>query len=160
VIAAVEQDGVAAKDIVTVELSLSAVYDYSSSVARLTGYQFTNVVKVTVRDLKKIAAVVDDSVAGGATTIQGIVFRLADPKSVEAQARTLAMTDARTKADALTASAGVAVKGVASITETTTTPVVYYGATDAKLAASAASTPIQGGTTDVSVSVTVSYLIG
>ena len=68
----------------------------------------------------------DDAVAAGATTIQGISFRLDDPKNVEAQARQLAMTDARAKADALAAAAGVSVKGVASITETTSTTPIYY----------------------------------
>ena len=160
VVAAIEKNGVAAKDIVTVNLSLSAVYDYSvSSTQKLIGYQFTNTVRVTVRNLKTVAAVVDDSVAAGATTIQGISFRLADPKSVEAQARQLAMNDARAKADALASAAGVSIKGVASIAESSYTPVTYNAAVD-KAAAGSASTPIQTGTTDVQVTVTVSYLIG
>ena len=158
-VASIRKNGVADKDIVTINISLGPVYDYTGQPARLTGYQFANTVKVTVRNLKTIAAVIDDSVAAGATSISGISFRLGDPKSVEAQARQLAMTDARAKADALAASAGVSIKGVASIVESTSTPVTYYSATD-KLAASGASTPVQSGTTDVAVAVTVSYIIG
>jgi uncharacterized protein YggE len=162
VIAAVEKNGVAAKDIVTVNLSLSPVYDYSSSgsAPKLVGQQFTNTVKVTVRNLKSVASVVDDAVAAGATTISGISFRLDDPSTVQAQARQLAMKDAKTKADALTSAAGVAVKGVAAISETTTqpTPIYYSGALDA--AKASGSTPIQTGTTDIVVQVTVTYLIG
>jgi hypothetical protein len=92
--------------------------------------------------------------------VGGISFRLNDPKSVQAQARSQAMADARAKADALASAAGVSIKGVASITETTSqpTPVYYSGATDAK--AAGVSTPIQTGTTDVLVQVTVTYLIG
>ena len=160
VVASLKGNGIADKDIVTVNLTLTAVYDYSGSAPRLVGQQYTNVVKATVRNLRSIAAVVDGVVAAGATTIQGISFRLSDPKSVEAQARQLAMTDARTKADALAGSAGVSVKGVASITETTTTPVTYYNTMDKAAAAGGPSTPILGGTTDVTVTVTVSYLIG
>jgi uncharacterized protein YggE len=163
VIAAIKKDGVDPKDIVTVNLSLSPVYDYSNNVAapRLVGQQYTNTVKVTVRDLKTVAAVVDDTVAAGATTIQGISFRLGDPKTVEAQARKLAMADARTKADELASAGGVSVKGVASISETTTTPIVYSGvALDKAAAAGQVATPIQTGTTDVTIQVTVSYLIG
>ena len=92
-----------------------------------------------MRNLKTIAAVVDDSVAAGATTIQGISFRLADPKAVEAQARQLAMTDARTKADALAAAAGVSIKGVATITDSSYTPVPYSAAADKAVAGSVAS---------------------
>ena len=163
VVAALKKDGVDTKDIVTVNLSLSPVYDYNSngSVPRLVGQQYANTVKVTVRDLKSVAAVVDDTVAAGATTIQGISFRLDDPKTVQDQARQLAMNDALAKANALTAAAHVSIKGVASISETSTTPIIYNGATmDAKAAATQVATPIQTGTTDVVISVSVTYLIG
>jgi uncharacterized protein len=161
-VAAVKKDGVDDKDIVTLNLSLSPVYDYSNgSSPRLVGQQFTNTVKVTVRNLKSVATVVDDAIAAGATTVQGIGFRLNDPKMAQAQARALAMADARAKADALTAAAGVSIKGFASINETTvqTSTVAYLGALDAARAA-APSTPIQTGTTDIVVQVSVSYLIG
>jgi uncharacterized protein YggE len=159
VIAAVKRDGVDAKDIVTVNLSLTPVYDYSASPAKLTGQQFTNVVKVTVHDINRVAAIVDDAVSAGATTIQGISFRVDNPKNVATQARQMAMQDARAKADALASSAGVAVKGVASITETASSTPIYYSS-GAAMDKAAASTPIQTGTTDVVVNVTVSYLIG
>jgi uncharacterized protein len=161
VVAALKKDGVDTKDIVTVNLSLSPVYDYNSSVPRLVGQQYTNTVRVTVRDLGRVAAVVDDTVAAGATTIQGISFRLNDPKTVQGQARQLAMNDALAKATALTAAANVTVKGVASISETSTTPIIYNGATmDSKAAATQVATPILTGTTDVVITVTVTYLIG
>ena len=160
VIAAVKKDGVADKDIATVNLSLNPTYDYSSSTQRLTGYQFTNIVKVTVRNLASVAGVVDDAVAAGATNVQGVSFRLDNPKPVEVQARQLAMTDARTKADALAQAAGVSIKGVAQISEVSgSSPITYYAA-PALGAKDSASTPIQTGTTDTTVQVTVSYLIG
>jgi uncharacterized protein len=164
VLAAVKKDGVADKDITTVNLSLSPNYDYSSgkSVPALTGYTYSNTIKVTVRDLTGVAAVVDDSTAAGATTVQGITFRLDNTTAAEAQARQLAMTDARTRANSLAQAAGVAITGVATISEVTTTPVTYYYGSGmaASAAAPSVSTPIQSGTTDVTVQVTVSYLIG
>jgi uncharacterized protein YggE len=163
VVAAVKKSGVADKDIVTINLNLSPVYDYGSgsSAPRLTGYQYANTVKVTVRIITSVASVVDGAVAAGATTVSGISFRLDDPKAVQAQARQLAMNDARTKADALASAAGVSVKGVATIAEAAvqTNPVYYSGALDQAKVASV-STPIQTGTTDIVVQVTVSYLIG
>ena len=162
VLAAVKKDGVDDKDITTVNLSLNPVYDYSNgSTPKLVGQQFNNTVKVTVRNLKSVAAVVDDAIAAGATTVNGISFRLNDPKLAQAQARALAMADARAKADALTAAGSVSIKGVANITETTvqTNPVSSY-AFDASAKLASVSTPIQTGTTDIVVQVTVSYLIG
>jgi uncharacterized protein YggE len=163
VLAAVKKNGVADKDIVTVNLSLNPNYDYSSgkSVAPLTGYTYSNTIKVTVRDLTTVAAVVDDSTAAGATTVQGISFRLNDTTTAQAQARQLAMADALSRANALAQAASVSIKGVASITEVTTTPVTYYSSGMGALsAAPSVSTPIQTGTTDITVQVTVSYLIG
>jgi uncharacterized protein YggE len=164
VIAAVKKTGVDAKDIVTVNISLNPVYDYGTNGAnpRLTGYQFANTIKVTVRDISKVAAVVDDSMAAGATTVNGITFHVGDPKAAQAQARGLAMADARARADALATAAGVSVKGVATIAETSSQPMpVYYsGATLDAAKAQSVSTPIQTGTTDITIQVTVTYLIG
>jgi len=160
VIAAIKALGVADKDITTTNVSLGPVYDYSSSTAKLTGYQFTNTVKATVRDLTKVPDVLDNSVAAGATVVNGVSFRLDNPKTVEAQARSAAMTDARAKADALASAAGVQIKGVASITEVSVSSPVYFAPQADAAKAVGASTPIQSGTTDVTISVTVSYLIG
>jgi uncharacterized protein YggE len=69
------------------------------------------------------------------------------------------MTDAKAKAQALASAAGVTITGVASITETIApTPYpIYYGAA---AASKDASTPVQAGTTDISITVAVVYLIG
>ena len=161
VVAPVKKDGVDDKDIVTVNLSLSPVYDYGNgSSPRLVAQQFTNTVKVTVRNLKTVSAVIDDAIAAGATTVSGISFRLNDPKGAQAQARALAVADAKAKADALTSAAGVSIKGVASITESTiqTSPVPVAYSLDA--AGKSVSTPVQTGTTDIVVQVSISYLIG
>jgi uncharacterized protein len=164
VIAAIKKTGVDDKDIVTVNLSLNPVYDYSTNGAnpRLVGYQFANTLRVTVRSIGKVAAVVDDSMAAGATTVNGISFRVGDPKAAQGQARSLAMTDARARADALAQAAGVSVKGVASISETSSqpTPVYYSAAALDSAKAQSVSTPVQTGTTDVTIQVTVTYLIG
>jgi uncharacterized protein YggE len=161
VVASVKKNGIADKDIVTASIALNPVFDYSvSGSPRLTGYQFSNSVKITVRDLARLPAVIDDGVTAGATQVQGISFRIDDPRPLEAQARNTAMTDARAKADALAKAAGVSIKGVATIAESSSTPSpVYYAAADAA-GAKEASTPVQTGTTSVQVTVTISYLIG
>lgn len=161
VVAAVKGLGVADKDIVTTNVSLSAVYDYSATTgSRLTGYLFSNTVKVTVRDIEAVAGVIDGAVSAGATTVQGISFRLDNPKPLESQARTLAMNDARAKADALAGAAGVHVTGVASISETVVSSPAQYTPSPVAYDKAAASTPIQTGTTDIEIRVTVAYLIG
>jgi hypothetical protein len=159
VVASIKKNGVAEKDIVTTNVSLSPVYSYNGSARRLTGYQFGNTVKVTVRNLDNVPAVIDDAVTAGATAVHGISFRLDDPTPQQNKARELAMADARARADTLARVAGVKIKGVAAISETVSSyvPVYDYAAADA---VREASTPIQSGTTEVKIQVTVAYLIG
>lgn len=163
VIASLKKLGIADKDIQTTILSLQPVYDYSinSSSPRLTGYNLSNAVAVTVRNLDKVGDAIDGALAAGATTMDGLTFRVADQAAAERQAREAAMAEAKAKAQALASAAGVAIKGVASISETVT-PVPYpmiYGGTQAAPAKDAA-TPVQPGTNEVSVVVAVAYVIG
>lgn len=161
VIKALRAAGIAERDIQTTTLSLQPVYDYTAggSSPKITGYELRNGVVATVRDLDRLADAVDGALGGGGTTLDGITFRIDDPTAAEAQARTQAMKQARTKADALASAAGVAIVGVASISEQsspTPWPVPYAGAARADEAA----TPILPGTSEITVTVSVVYLIG
>jgi uncharacterized protein len=162
VIAALRKLGIAEADIQTTTLSLQPTYDYSynTNPPRLTGYVLSNAIAVTVRDIEKVGDAIDDALAAGATTLDGVGFRVADQASAEAQARTAAMTEAAAKAKTLADAAGVSIKGVASISETVAAipyPIYYAGAA---AGAKDVQTPVQPGTSDVSVTVAVVYLIG
>ena len=165
VVGAIKKLGVDDKDIQTTQVSLNAVYDYPNNAAPvLRAYQLTNQVVVTVRDLTKITDVVDDAVTAGATSVDGISFDVADRTAAEAQAREAAAKDARAKADVYAKTLGLAISGVASVSEQISTPV-WYGQNYAASAAGSATdkavpTPVQAGSTDVTISVTVSFLIG
>jgi uncharacterized protein YggE len=163
VLAALREAGVADKDIQTTSLSLQPVYDYSNNNSpRLTGYQISNTVTATVRQLDTISAVVDGALNAGANTLNGITFRLDDSTAAEAQARDAAMTNARAEADALARDAGVTISGVASISEQSVvppTPQPYFAAAGAALDKNAPSTPFSVGTNEVDVTVNVVYLI-
>jgi len=109
--------------------------------------------------------VVDDSVTAGATSVDGISFDVADRSAAEAQAREAAAKDARAKADVYAKTLGLAITGVASVSEQVATPV-WYGQNYAASAAGSATdkaavpTPVQAGSTDVTITVQVSFLIG
>ena len=149
--------GIADADIATAYLDISPTYDYSGQSQRITGYQVSNQLTVKVRNLDQLADVVDSSVDAGASTIQGITFKVSDQSAAEAQARTAAVQDARARADALAAAAGVTITGVASISETSYNPPIWYGmpARDGVDQA----TPIIPGMSQVSIDVAVVYLI-
>ncbi len=162
VIASLKKLGIAERDIQTTTLSLSPVYDYSSNSRppRLTGYTLTNAVAVTIRDLDLVGDAIDDGLAAGATSLDGVTFRVENQVAAEKLARENAMAEAKAKAQTLASAAGVSITGVASISETSA-PIpypIYYGARD--LAAEGISTPVQPGTNEVTVSVSVVYVIG
>lgn len=162
VLAALKKLGIADRDIQTTILSLQPNYAYPNNASpRLTGYTLSNGVAVTIRDLDKIGDAIDQTLAAGASTLDGVTFRVENPAKAEQQARAEAMAQAKTKADALASSAGVSIAGVASISEVAAPPPypIYYGAERAAALAQDAATPVQPGTNEVIVTVSVAYLI-
>ena len=160
VIAAIKKLGIADADLVTQSVSLNPTYDYSNGASpRLTGYSATQSLSVKVRDLTKVGDVIDAAVAAGANQVGGVSFSVADPAAATEQARKAAVADAKKRAETLAQAAGVTLGSPISITETsapTPTPI-YYG-TDAA-GAPAVKTPVEVGTTDVTVQVQVVYSI-
>jgi uncharacterized protein YggE len=115
-----------------------------------------------VRDLDKLGDGIDDSLAAGATSLDGVSFRVDDQAAAEQQARQAAMDEAKAKAKTLADAAGVSISGVASISETIS-PVpypVYYGYAAGAPQAKDVQTPVAPGSTEVIVTVAVVYLIG
>ncbi len=164
VVAALKKLGIADKDIQTTNLSLQPVYDYSSgsNPPRLTGYQLSNAVAVTIRNLDQVGDAIDGSLAAGATTLDGVTFRVDDPAAAEKQAREAAVAQAKAKAETLAAGAGVSIGGVASIAETSAPisyPMAYRDALAAAAPDKSVATPVETGTNEVTVTVAVTYLI-
>lgn len=163
VLASLRDLGIADRDIQTTVLSLQPVYDYSSTgkAPRLTGYTLSNTIAVTIRDLAEVGDAIDRALAAGATSLDSVSFRVADQTAAEKQAREAAMADAKAKATTLANAAGVSITGVQSISETVA-PVpypIYYGYAE-RAAAADVQTPVMPGTSEVSVTVSVVYVIG
>jgi uncharacterized protein YggE len=157
---AVIKAGVSKKDVRTSLLSVQPRYEYrDNEPPRLAGYELANVVEVTVRDLAKLGDVVDGSLKAGATSMDSLNFRLNDPSAAEKQARTLAMAQARSRADVLAEAAGVAITGVSDVSEGGAMPPRPYAAAKAErmMVAEDASTPVETGSLEISVTVSVTY---
>jgi uncharacterized protein YggE len=157
IIAAIKGLGIADADIQTVGLNLYPQYANGSS-TRIAGYTISEQLQITIRDLDKAGDVVDTATAKGATDVNGISFELADPAKAMNDARAAAVVAARTSAQAMATAGGVTLDAVVSITDASPASPVYYAAPRAA-AMDAAGTPIQVGTQDVSVMVTVVFAI-
>lgn len=160
VITALREAGIAENDIQTVTLALNPVYDYNRTPALITGYEAANIVAIVARDLAATGDLIDAAIAAGATSIDGISFRLEDTTAVEEQARVAAVAAARAKADTLAGAAGVEIVGVLAISESygsMPTPI-YYGAR-AEAAMDMAMTPVLAGTVEIAITVMIQYEI-
>lgn len=160
ILAAVTEAGVARRDVRTTLLSVQPRYDYrDNKPPTLTGYELANVVEVTVRDLAQLGDIVDGTLRAGATSMDSLSFRVADPAPAEREARVLAMEAARSRADVLAEAAGLVIVGVSDIVEGgAVRPPMPFAKGERMMAMAAdASTPVEAGSMDVSVSVTVSY---
>jgi uncharacterized protein YggE len=112
--------GVPEKSIQTSGFNVSPQYATDkdgSQTARITGYQVSNTVNVTVDDLSKVGPTLDALVASGANSIGGISFDIKDPKAALAEARKRAVGDAVARAQTLAQAAGVTLGPITSINE-------------------------------------------
>jgi uncharacterized protein YggE len=161
ILAAVEAAGVARRDVRTMLLSVQPRYDYRDGKApTLTGYDLANVVEVTARDLANLGAVVDGALSAGATSLDGLTFRVDDPRDAERAARTAAVAEARSHAEILAEAAGVRISGVDAIVEGGPPPAWPQPRATRLMVASEAGTPVEAGTTEIAVTVTVTFRIG
>ena len=156
VIASIKALGIADADIQTTNLSLYPQYG-SGSAPKIVGYQISEQILVTVRDLDKAGDVVDAAAAKGANNVNGISFESADPVKAQNDARAAAVAAARTSAQAMANAGNVSLGAVVSITDASQISPIWYPA--ARGAINDAATPIQPGTQDLTATVTVVFAI-
>jgi uncharacterized protein YggE len=159
ILAAIHRTGVARRDVRTAMLSVQPRYDYRDGKAPvLTGYELANSVEVTVRDLATLGAVIDGTLAAGATSMEGLSFRLADTAPAERDARVQAMAAARARADVLAEAADLSIEGVADIVEGgPPRPPMPFPKAERMMMAADAATPVEAGSLEIAVTVTVTY---
>ena len=162
ILKAIAAAGVERRDIRTSLVGLGPITDYSSERGpRVTGYQLTNTVELTVRELSSAGKVIDAGLGAGASSLDGLDFRLADPAPAEDTARRAAVEDARRRATTLATAADVTLGPVVGIVEGSgQTPMFERGGTAGLALKAASDTPIEAGSQDIVVSVVVTFLIG
>jgi len=161
-IASLQENGVAEKDYHTSQFSINPEIDYRPNGQQvIRGYRVTSMLAVTVRDLDRVGEVIDESVdaVGDPIQVQGVTFSIEDPSALMAEARSLAMTDAKTKAEALAGLADVELGKPLAISESSAggVPPVYFDR--AAQASADVSTPISPGQLEITVDVQVTYEI-
>jgi hypothetical protein len=158
VMAALRQAGIAERDIQTTGLTVQPQFRYEERQPPvLTGFQATNRVQVTLRDLKAAGRVIDTLVAEGANQIDGPSFRILEPEPLLDRARGEAVRKARARADLYAAAAGMRVGRIATMSESQSfrppQPLMRAMAMDA----AAASPPVAPGEVALVASLTIGF---
>lgn len=154
------RDGVAKPDLQTADVSVYPSYDGQG---HRNGYSVSQTLTAKLRDLRRAGAVMSRAVAAGGreAVLQGVTFSLEDNKALLQQARVAAYDDARDRAAEYARLAGRALGAVQLVTESTAAPAQPFrsAAVPAAAAADGASVPIEAGSQQVSVSVTVRWAL-
>lgn len=152
--------GVDAKDIQTSNFSVYPMKNYNpDGTVASSYYAVDNTVYVTVRDLSKLGTLLDTVVSSGANTINGISFDIKEKDAALAQARDMAIANAKSEAEGIAKAAGIelgAMQGISITSNNVTTPT--YDGKGGSIANSA-SVPVSAGQLVVQVDAYLTYAI-
>ena len=162
VLAAVQQAGIAEKDVVTSQFNVysgyDSTYDAKGQEVRTFFYQVENMLSVTVRQIDQAGAVLDAAIAAGANTTYGINFASTQENEAYQKALTRAVQDAQTKAQVLCDAAGTTLGELVRIDASQDT--YSYGLRNVYSAKEAAAdTAIISGDVSVSAGVVLEYVM-
>ncbi len=151
--------GLADADLKTSQYDVSQTYDYNVSPAKVTGYQSSQTVTVTMHDTSladKVLALAGDL---GVTNISNVDLTVSDDTKVTSEARQAAINKAKAQALVIANSLGAQLGAVVNYNESTgSTPYpMYAGMAVDKSVGSAPLPQIQEGTNESTIDVSITY---
>lgn len=165
VLGALQDKGVARKDVQTTGLEMSPVYDYPRySEPVLKGYRVTQRAAVLVSELKSAGNAINAAVeaGGNAARVSDIALKVGDPETALAEARQLAVEKATVKAQDYAEATGQTLGDVLTLREVESSAQSAINGTEmTQMAArsyaadAAAPLPIRAGRADLGVTVQV-----
>lgn len=156
-----KKEGINSEDIKTADYSLSPKYEYNKGKSTLVGYILNQTLEVTVRDLNKTGKILDGAVSNGANQINSISLFVDKPEELKNKAREAAVKQAKEQALAASKIAGFNLGRVVGFSENTFGQMPVYRTMEMGGGASAvAPAPqIEPGTQEITINVTLTYLI-
>lgn len=161
--AALREAGIEEKDMQTSNFMIQPRYDYNDGKQPpvLTGYDVSNNVTVTVREIDGLGSLLDTVVKAGSNQINGISFDISKPGDGLDEARKLAAADATRKAKLYAETMGVTLGQVLSISEGTAyqPPVPMLRTAAAPMADAARPVPVAAGEQTLAMDVNITWEI-
>jgi uncharacterized protein len=160
VLLALKGAGIAEKDYQTSRLSLQPQYgqNKSTGASPVVGFRASNRVTVKIRDVTKVAGIIDTLVGAGANDIGNISFEVTQASKLLDDAREQAVTDARRKAEIYARAAGVTLGAPLSVSEGGA-PMPLFKGRMAAAPMAAGGAAVAPGEETLSVTVNVSWAI-
>ncbi len=140
--------GIEERNIETESYSVIPQYDYVEGAQVFRGYRVTNNLKVTIRDMDRVGAVVDAAVASGANVVYNVNFTISDPTRVYKMALSQAIVDAINKAITIERTLNIIVDKTPNTIEEESISTGIIRERD-ELFSPIATTPIVGGRIEV-----------
>ncbi len=176
VLAFLDKSGIAKKDIKTEGYNSYPKYDYvtpcyrgygmpcSQAEPKITGYEVSENITVKVRDLTKAGDVVKGIGAIGVSNLSGPNFAVENEDALKAQARKIAIEEAKEKAKKLSKDLGVNLVRIVNFSENGNYPVPMYAsgmmAKDTMAVVESAPSPeLPTGENKITSNVTITYEI-
>ena len=158
---AIKKMGVDQKDIQTTNYNINPSYDYTGSSQRITGYTASSNLSIKVRQIDKVNEVIDASTASGANQVGGISFEVDDKTKAENEAREKAVAEAKRKAEQASKIAGFKLGRIINYNENFIGgPIpMPIRAMSADIAQEVTPTEVEPGSSEIKITVTLSYEI-
>jgi len=135
--------------------------DAPPSPPEIIGYRISNTVTVEVRDLEKVATVIEEALTAGSNHFQGLQWALRDEQHARLNALKIAAAKAREKATALSEALNVKLVRLVTVNEGghVIRPMPYAARPISAMEVGGAEPPISSGEIKVEATVTLIYEI-
>ncbi|MDP8995364.1 MAG: SIMPL domain-containing protein [Pseudomonadota bacterium] len=155
---ALRRAGIADRDIQTSNINLHPEYRYAENQPpRLIGYRAGNEVSIRFRDIAETGRILDALVAQGANQISGPMLEIDRPEAALDEARTVAIANARARAELYARALGMQVRRVLAVSEAGPPQVPFPRPMAEARSAMAQDVRIDPGEQRLAVSLTVTF---
>jgi len=123
-----KQSNVEEKDIKTTTYNLYPQYNYENvRIPEIVGYRITQTLEVKIRSLGEVGDILEGSINSGVNQINSLYFQVDDDEALKAQARELAISDAKEKANELASQLGVRLLKISGYSENFSGAPIFRG---------------------------------
>ena len=150
-------------EIKTISYTLTPNYTYprEGGQPKISGYSASNILQVKTSDLKQVGDIIDTAYRSGANNIHGLQFNLKNDEAVRVQALREAAAKAKAKTEAIASALGLKIIRVLFAEESGPTVRPVYAVMEmAQSKAADVQTPVEPGTIEVRVIVTLTVEVG